>query len=210
MFNRLRNLLHVVVVFAVTSAVGQSAIAQKTPEVADAPYKNILVIFLASSFDSRRYLETEIVKALEDKGTRAVRSTSLMDSRVPMKRETFIAQVEEIGADAVLVSQLANLEVRGKVVDMSPQATYNVWPTYWYNVWSVELTEYVEPQGVNYEGNLSLATQLFSVQTRDVVWTMESNSNLKRAFDRGPDYSIYVDEAKDIVKELRKARMIER
>ena len=183
---------------------------QALSDAADAPYKNVLVIYLGKSFDARRYLETEVVKKLVENGTQAVRSTSMMDSRTPVTRQTFQAMVDEIGADAVLVSQLADLQTTGKVVDMNPQSTYNFRPTYYYNVFSVELTEYVAPQAVNYEHELSLATQLYSVQLKDVVWAMESNSNIHTAFDEGPDYSIFVDEAGAIVTELLQGGLIAR
>jgi hypothetical protein len=207
--NPLRKIIHLVSFVAVAMAGSSVASANKVREAADAPYENVLIIFLSSSFDSRRYLETEIVKELEKKGTKAVRSTSMMDSRVPLKKETFRKMVEEIGADAVLVTQLADAKVQGEVVDMSPQATYNVRPTYWFNVWSVELTEYVEPQGVNYDSEFVLATQLYSVQSQDVVWATETSSTIHRGFDAGPDYSIYVKEAHDIVKALRKDKMVD-
>lgn len=181
---------------------------QKLSAAADAPYKNVLVVFLANSFDSRRYLETEIVNKLVEHGTHAVRSTSMMNSRVPVTRQTFQAMVDEIGADAVLVTQLAALQTTGTVVDMNPQATYNFRPTYYYNVFSVELTEYVAPQAVDYEHKLSLATQLYSVQAKDVVWAMESNSNIQQAFDKGPDYSVFVDEAGAIVTQMLRGGLI--
>jgi hypothetical protein len=181
---------------------------QKLSAAADAPYKNVLVIFLANSFDSRRYLETEIVNMLAKQGTHAVRSTSMMNTKVPVTRQTFQAMVDEIGADAVLVTQFAALQTTGTVVDMNPQATYNFRPTYYYNVFSVELTEYVAPQAVDYNHKLSLATQLYSVQAEDVVWAMESNSNIQEAFDKGPDYSIYVEEAGAIVTQLLRGGLI--
>jgi hypothetical protein len=184
--------------------------AQQLSTAEDAPYKNVLVIFLANSFDSRRYLETEIVKKLAEHGTHAVRSTSMMNSKVPVTRQTFVAMVDEIDADAVLVTQLADLQTTGTVVDMSPRATYNYWPTYYYNVFAVELTEYVAPQGVNYEHKLSLATQLYSVQAEEAVWAMESNSNIHEAFDKGPDYKVYVDEAGAIVTQLLRGGLIAR
>jgi hypothetical protein len=196
--------------FILSSCGGSQQVTetQKLSEAADAPYKNVLVIFLASSFDSRRYLETEIVNKLAEHGTNAVRSTSMMDSRVPVTRQTFQAMVDEIGADAVLVTQFADLQTTGTVVNMNPRSTYNIRPTYYYNVWSVELTEYVAPQAVDYEHKLSLATQLFSVQVKDVVWAMESNSNIQQAFDKGPDYSIYVDEAGAIVTQMLRGGLI--
>jgi hypothetical protein len=183
---------------------------QKLSTAADAPYSNLLVIFLTESFDSRRYLETEIVKKLAEHGTHAVRSTAMMDSRTPVTRPTFQAMVDEIGADAVLVTQLAAAQSKGTVVDMNPQSTHIIRPTYYYNVFSVELTEYVAPQGVDFEHELSLATQLYSVQAKDVVWAMESKSKIKQAFDKGPDYSIYVDEAGALVTQLRNGGLVTR
>jgi hypothetical protein len=181
---------------------------QQLSAAPDAPYQNVLVIFLADSFDVRRYLETEIVNKLAENGTHAVRSTSMMNSRVPVTRQTFVEMVDKIGADAVLVTQLENLQTTGTVVDMNPQATYNIRPTYYYNVFTVDLTEYVEPQAVNLEHKLSLATQLYSVQAEDVVWAMESKSDIKVAFDAGPKYSIFVDEADAIVTQLHRSGLI--
>ena len=183
---------------------------QQLAEAADAPYENVLVIMLAESFDSRRYLETEVVKSLAANGTKAVRSTSMMNTKTPVTRQTFLDMVDKIGADAVLVSQIADLQSSGKVVDMNPESTYNFRPTYYYNVWSVELAEYVEPQAMDFEHKLSLATQLFSVQAEDVVWAIESNSDIVQAFDAGPDYSIYVKEAEAIVKQLLRDGLIDK
>ena len=181
---------------------------QELSSAADAPYENVLVIFLSDSFDSRRYLETEIVKKLQENGVRAVRSTSMMDSRTPVTRQTFTAMVDKIGADAVLVAQLAALESSGTVVNMNPQATYNFRPTWYYNVWSVDLQEYREPQAIDFEHKLSLATQVYSVLARDVVWAMEATTDINQDFDDGPDYSIYVDEAATIVRNLKKSGLI--
>jgi hypothetical protein len=196
------------VALAACSTAPQVTTTQKFAESADAPYENVLVIFLADRFDSRRYLETEVVKILTENGTQAVASTSMMDSRTPKTRQTFVAMVDDIGADAVLVTQIANLQSEGTVVDMNPEATYNFRPTYYYNVWSVDLQEYKEPQAVNFEHSLALATQLYSVSAKDVVWAIESQSNIKQAFDKGPDYSIYIDEAKAITSSLRKDGLI--
>ena len=190
------------------AGAGPRVAAAKDPAPPDAPYSNILVIFLGDSFDIRRYFETEVVKALADRGVTAVRSTSMMDSRVPMVRSTFAAMVEEIGADAVLVSHAVSLQTEATMVDMNPQATYNLQPTWYYNVWTADLTEYVAPQGMNLEHDLSLASQLYSVESKEAVWALETESNILVAFDEGPDYSIFVDEAHDLVKKLHRSGLI--
>ncbi len=183
---------------------------QDVSESADTPYQNVLVITLLSSFDSRRYLEDEVVLQLSKLGTDAVASTSMMNTKTPVTRQTFLAMVEEIDADAVLVTQLVSLESKGTKKDMNPQATRNIRPTNYYNVWSVELEEYVEPQAVEFEHSLVLATQLYSALNREVVWAIESKSKIVWDFDRIGDYSFVVDEAKAIATHLSRDGLIAR
>ena len=171
---------------------------QDVAESADAPYDNILVVSLFESFDTRRYLEKEIVKLLSARGVKAVASTSLMDTRTPVTRETFLAMVEKLDSDAVLVTQLVSLNTGAKMQDMNPQSTYIIRPTYYYNVWSVELTEYVEPQSMELSHTLVLATQLYSVLNKESVWAIESKSKIVQDYDHRQDYSVFVNEAEAI------------
>ncbi len=175
---------------------------QDVSESADTPYRKILVITLLSSFDSRRYLEDEVVRQLAELGTDAVASTSMMNTKTPVTRQTFLAMVEKIGADAVVVTQLVSLASKGTMKDMNPQSTHIFRPTYYYNVWSVELTEYVEPQAAKFEHSPVLATQLYSVLNHEAVWAIESKSKIVQDFDEVKGYSIIVDEAKAIATHL--------
>ncbi len=177
-------------------------------ESADAPFEKILVIALLSSFDSRRYLEDETVKQLSEIGTDAVASTSMMNTKTPVNRQTFLAMVDKIGADAVLVTQLTSLQSKGTVADMNPETTINFRPTYYYNVWSVEQTEYVEPQAVDFEHSLVLATQLYSVVKQESVWAIESRTKIKVNFDEVAGFSVIVNEAKAITSHLSKDGLI--
>lgn len=183
---------------------------QDVSDAAETPYKKILVIGLFESFDSRRYLETEMVKQLSSRGTDAVAGTSMMDSKTPVNRHTLIPLVEEIGADAVLVTQLVSLASDAEVKDMNPQSTHIFRPTYYYNVWTYELTEYVEPQSVDFEHALKLATQLYAVSTKEPVWAIEIDSKIKQDSDHLRDYSLFVNEAETIVSEVSRAGLIAR
>jgi len=116
--------------------------------------------------------------------------------------------VEEIDADAVLVTRLVSLETKGTMKDMNPQATLNFRPTYYYNVWSVELEEYVEPQAVQFKHSLVLATQLYSVHNREPVWAIESKSKVVQSFDQMKGYSIIADEANAIATYLSRDGLI--
>ena len=190
------------------SSAPQVSKVSTVSEATDAPYDKVLVIALFESYDARRYLEKEIVDILSTRGVNAVRSTSLMDSRTPATRKTFLAMVDELQSDAVLVSQLASLETTTKMKDMNPEVTYNFRPTWYYNVWSVDQTEYIQPQGLQLKHDLVVATQLYSVETREPVWAIEARSKLKVEYDQYNDYSIFVDEAKAITGRLVRDGMV--
>lgn len=196
-----------VLLSACASTPKVTTIQHLSPE-ADAPYEKFLVIVLLDSFDSRKYLEKEIVLQLAERGTDAVASTTMMDSRTPATRQTFIDMVDKIGADAVTITQLKSAELNATVKDMRPRATYNIRPTYYYNVWSVDLTEYVAPQGIEYEAQLALATQVLSVAKTDTVWSIESNVTLVRKVEHYWEYSIYVDQAIAIARNMTSAGLI--
>jgi len=193
---------------AACSSTPQVSSVKTTDKPVDAPYDKVLVIALFKSFDGRRYLEKEVVKILTERGVNAVASTSLMDTRTPATRTTFLAMVEELESEAVLVTQLASLETTSKMKDMNPEVSYNVRPTWYYNVWSVDQTEYVQPQGLQLKHDLVLATQLYSAKTREPVWAIDARSKLKVNYDEFNDYSIFVNEAKAITGRLVRDGMV--
>ena len=201
-------LISIPLFLAACSAGPQVTRVQNLTDTADAPYDNVLVISLFESFDARRYLEKEIVKQLEERGVRAVASTSLMNTRTAVTRQTFLSMVDSLNSDAVLVTQLASLESRGKRKDMNPQSTYTFRPTYYYDVWSVELTEYVDPQSLELKHDIVLATQLYSVRDQEPVWAIESTSKLVQDFDQSLDYSVITNEAKAITRHLSRDGLI--
>ncbi len=133
-----------------------------------------------------------------------------MDSRTPSTRETYVAMVDKIGADAALVTQVVSLDSVGTVKDMRPEATRNFRPTYYYNVWSYELAEYVEPPSVSFDVSLAMASQVLSVDKETTVWAIESNTDIYQDVEQGPDYKIFISEAKGIVDQMSKDGLIGR
>jgi hypothetical protein len=205
----LRNALAAVAVTLLASCAGpQTQVTNPLDATADAPYRKILVVTLFSSFDARRYLEQEIVRELGERGVSAVRSTSMMDTRTPLVRQTFIDMIEEVGADALLLTQLTQHDMERSEADARPQATYNYWPTWYFNVFAVELTEYVEPPRVNIEHDLVLATQVFSVAAKEAVWGMESRSKFVEFQEDGLSYDVFIDEARAIVRNLSRSGVV--
>jgi hypothetical protein len=184
----------------------------KTQEVTagDAPYRTILVATLFKDFDYRRFLEQEIVKQFEARGVDAVAMTSMTDTRTVMNRDTVVDRVERTGADAVLITQLVDFRSTVKSKDAAPKATYNYWPTYWYNVFEVELTEYVEPSYTQYTDSVRLSAAVYSVASEERVWAIETDWTVKEDVDFGMDYSVIVDEADAIVRAAARDGLIAR
>ena len=112
--------------------------------------------------------------------------------------------------DAVLVTQLLGGESSFKARDRRPESTYNIRPTYYYNVWNVELAEYSEPKGLEAEHGLTMATQVFSVSTKEPVWTIETRSKLKRNIDQQFSGTSVEAEAKAIVGAMSRDGLLAR
>lgn len=198
------------IALAACSSGSQVTRVQPVSTSADTPYQNILVIALLAKFGARKQLEKAVVQQLADLGTHAVASTSMMDTRTPVTRQTFLAMVDKLGSDAVLVSQLADLKQEASMKDANPQATYNVSPTYYYNVWNVELTEYVEPPFIGVESSFVLATQVFSVRDKEAVWAIESKSKFVQEITQPRPYLVFIEEAETITKYLARDGLIAR
>ena len=179
-------------------------------EAADAPYGNVLVVSLFQSFDTRRFFEDAIVKQLEARGVEAVALTSRMDGKTPLSRDTIVRVVDEVNSDAVVVTELLDIATTSRFRDRRPEATYNVRPTYYYNVWNVDLTEYSEPQGLEAKHALTMATQVFSVSTREPVWTIESQSEMFRNVDQQFKGTPIIDEAKAIASAMARDGLLAR
>jgi len=181
---------------------------QELSESVEAPFEKYLVITLFDSFDARRYLEEETVKFLAELGTVGIPSTSMMNTKTPLVAQTFIDMVDEIDADAVLLTQLASHDVQEYARDARPERTINLYPTYYFNVWAIETTEYVEPPRLELEHDLVLKTEVLSVATREPVWAIDSRSQIVEVQEDGLDYSIFVNEANAIVTSLSKDGLI--
>ncbi len=208
----MKNSLLVAVIALLLAACAGPTVTRTQPlaETADAPYGDVLVVSLFQSFDMRRFLEDEIVRQLKDRGIDAIAATSVIDVTTPLDRESVLRAVEEAESDAVLVTQLLDAATTARFRDRRPESTYNFRPTYYFNVWSVEYTEYVEPQGLEAQHDLMMATQVFSVATKEPVWTIETQSSLKRNVNRQFSGTSIIDEANAIVRSMARDGLLAR
>ena len=209
---KVRNLIVVAMAIVLISACAAAPPTVSTsnglPDSSDGPYENVLVLFLFSKFDTRRYLEEEIVRDLTERGVKATAATSMMTSRTPLTAKFVIEMMTELGADSLLLTQLADLKTTGKIVNMRPEATYNFYPTYYVNVFQVTLDEYLEPPNVEFTHELSTSSDLYSLSSQSKVWSMVTHSTFKGERDHARDFSVFVREADAISGAMLNERVV--
>ena len=77
-------------------------------------------------------------------------------------------------------------------------------------MWQVELTEYIEPPGIEYAHSLVLATQLYSVSQEASVWAIESVFRIIQEMDELRDYENYITQAKAIARRMSRDGLLAR
>jgi hypothetical protein len=68
----------------------------------------------------------------------------------------------------------------------------------------------VEPKGLEATHEFTMATQVFSVSTKEPVWTIETHSKLKRNIDQQFSGTSIVDEASAIVRAMSRDGLLAR
>ena len=181
---------------------------QPLDKSAQAPYNKVLVVGLFNSFETRSLLERAVVQDIGRGIPGAVAATSFMKTTTPITTESILAVVKESGADAVLVTQLVDFsESRTKIKDRNPEASYKVRPTYYWNVWEVRLTEYMEPQYLETKVSLLLLTELYQVNNRKLVWAVESKAKITKDLSR-PGYYPFVNSQATTIAQLMQSKGI--
>jgi hypothetical protein len=142
--------------------------------------RKIMVIGMLKTPANRRILEDEMVRQLKTRGTDAVAGYTVLPEQVQATRETIIAKMNELGADAVLISRLMDKKSVTTYVPGTPPPTgYGFHSYYSYNPGYVVQDEYAVVQ-----------TNLYDLKTDKLIWTAASetwisgdnNDNLIRTF----------------------------
>ncbi len=179
---------------------------QPLDSAAVVPYQKLLILGVFESFEHRSLLERAVVQDIRNINVDAVAvaATSMMKTTTPLNTETVLAIIEESGVDAVLVTQLMNMsDSATKVKSRSPQASWKVRPTYYFNVWDVRLTEYMEPQYMETEMSVVLRTELFVKESKEQVWAIETKAEVVKDSSRPDHHPLANSQAADIVKFLK-------
>lgn len=161
-------------------------------------FSNIIVVGAHEDGNVRRRYERSVAAALEDAGTTAASSLSVMSTSDEISRDTLVVAARETGADAVMITRLLSVEARA---DMGPGRssfeTTQRGDIPIADFFRYEYTEYQDPMVITTVRTVVLATELYSVTTENRVWSVESTS-----FDKASDDAILYDVARSISRAL--------
>jgi hypothetical protein len=147
-----------------------SATTQLTSVWRDETYRDhprkILVLGMLQTPGNRRILEDEMVRQLKAHGTDAVAGYTVLPEQIEANKETITAIMNEIGADAVLISRLMDKKSVTTYVPGSPPPTGYGWQGYYsYNQGYTVQDEYAVVQ-----------TNLYDLKTNKLIWTAASET----------------------------------
>jgi hypothetical protein len=154
--------------------------------------RKILVIGMLKTPGNRRIFEDEMVKQLKARGTEAVAGYTVLPEEVETNKETITAKMNELGADAVLISRLMDKKSVTTYMPGTQPASYGWHSYYSYSSGYVVQDEYAVVQ-----------TNLYDLKTDKLIWTAASETWIN---DKNP--SLIVSFAKVIGDNLAGQKVI--
>ena len=136
------------------------------------PVSDILVIVVADKDDTRRYFEGRFVEALKKAGVDAVASADAipMPSDLELKKEAILQAVDQYESDAVLITHLADIAYAESRSRANPQE-YGFYGYYGYLY-----RYYNDPAYSRTYATIVLETNLFDVETENLIWSGQTKS----------------------------------
>ena len=132
--------------------------------------RKILVIGILKTPGNRRILEDEMVKQLKARGTDAVAGYTVLPEQIEANRETIAATMNEIGADAVLISRPVDKKSVTTYVPGTPQMGYPGYAGGWHSYYTYSPGYVVQDEYAVAE------TNLYDLKTDKLIWTAVSET----------------------------------
>ncbi len=176
---------------------------RKAPDVPNAPYSNIVVVGIVSTREGSRTIEVGIVEALTNRNIQSHSFVRKSDSK-EANEEAVLALVEETGADAVIVVSPRVVGADLSTKDEQTELDSRVRGRGTLGFFRYDYNEQIKRESYSdYTINVVLVTDLYDVEKRDRVYSVESSTAHGQT-----DYRLINAESKTIVERLRKDRMI--
>lgn len=184
----------VVMLFAMIASCANTNITQKwvDPEIKQT-YKRPLIIGISDSQQTRRIFENLMVAELKEEGISATPSYITINSKQEINRETVANAIRGTDVDSVLVTYLVAADTDMKLRESPLDNSYSG------NMSDMEVSSTIIVNRGRYnEGEIiTLKTDLYSVATESMIWTLQTKSVAADSID-----SVIIDVTELIITQL--------
>jgi hypothetical protein len=160
-----------------------------------------MVIGIAKNAANKRTLEEEFVKSITLLGTDAVASYAILPNDKDGDKDAIAAKMKELGADAVLITRIADREtVYNYVPDVyAPPPYYCTWQNYY----TFGCSNISSPGYVDEAKYAIMETNLYDAGNDKLVWSASSETEIS-----GNDQKFIKSYVKEIVKNMIKQHLL--
>lgn len=190
-------------VAAACSSPGRTVSTFEGPAYQGPAFRNILVIGVAGSYNNRATYERTLAKDIASGGASATAYYTLVRMDAPIDRPTIEKLVDEGNYDAVLITRVLNSDVDSAMKVGTSSAKKIRKDGSAANLFRYDYEELNDPVVLTMEMSVAIASELFSVESREMVWSVESTV----ANEAGVEVLV-VDASRIVAARLRKDGLI--
>lgn len=168
--------LCVVLLGACTSTSTKIATVYEKSDFDTGPFDRFLVVGISENLNSRQRFEAAMVNALSDRDIAAVASTRVMESHVPLNRDTITAAASETGSDAVFVSRLKSLETKAEMIEGRTDLKVTRKGDNLVDFFRKDYESVTDIDDLQVTRTVIIASDVFDVSSAEKVWGVESTT----------------------------------
>ena len=175
----------------------------KDPAYTGGKITKVLVIGIADHESRRTAFENQFVTAFRNRGIEAEASNTLIPGVEKLDKEIVTSAIEGKGFDAVIVTRVIGIDIK---YTKNPGGYYAIPDTYYnslYGYYGHAYTVVKAPDEHNAKTTASLETNLYSVETEKLVWTVQS-----KAYKKASLYDSIKSITKTLLKRLKKDDLV--
>ena len=172
---RFTILVGCLLVTAACSSSGRTVSTYEGPAHQGPAFRNILVIGMADSYNNRATFERTLAKDIASGGGSATAYYTLVKMDAPIDRPAIEKIVDEGSYDAVLITRVLNSDVDSTLKVGTSSAKKVRKDGSAANLFRYDYEELNEPVTLTMEMKIVIASDLFSVKSREKVWSVESS-----------------------------------
>lgn len=185
------------------SAPGRTVSTHEGPAYEGPAFTNLLVIGVADSYNNRTTFERTLANDIKTSGANATAMYTLVEADSPIDRPTIEKLVDDGGYDAVLITRVLNYDVESTVKPGSASTKKVRKDGGVANLFRYDYKELNEPAMLDVELNVVIASDLFSAETKESVWSIESDIS-----DQASVGVLVIDASNIVAEQLRKDGLI--